>query len=133
MELIGSPRLAAAWVLWCLALAVGLVAGTSLAMPLRAGLGLLLPVPACLGVRLLLARQPHDIGRLRWQADGRWWLQDRRGRCAYVQPQPPQRLGSLLWFRWQEAGRRRVLIIDGTTVEPNQWRRLKAGLQFARA
>jgi hypothetical protein len=122
-----------AWALWCLALGMSIARGTDLPVVLRAGL--LLPTLALGvgGVRLLRARQPSDIRRLRWQSDGRWWLQERCGRCAYVQPQSPQRLGALLWLRWREGGRRRILIIDGAVVEPNDWRRLKARLKFARS
>jgi hypothetical protein len=87
-------------------------------------------VAAGRGVVVLLARRAGDIGHLCWQGDGRWLLRNRRGRSAYVQPDRPRRLGTLLWLRWSSAGRRRILIIDGALVEPNAWRRLKATLKF---
>jgi hypothetical protein len=109
-------------------LAIGL--GSSLALPLRLPLALLPVALGLHGLRLLRARRPCDIQLLTWQPDGRWWLQERSGRGSYVQPRPPQRLGPLLWLHWRSDGRRRMLIIDASVVEPNPWRRLKAGLKL---
>lgn len=85
------------------------------------------------GVRVLRGRGPGAIQALAWHSDGRWWLQDRSGREVYVQPQPSRCWGPLLWLRWHCEGRRRLLIIDGAVVEPNQWRRLKAELKLGRS
>jgi hypothetical protein len=132
IELQGSARLAWAWASWCAALALGAALGSSLPSAVRLILVLLAAALGRQGVVALRSRRSCDIRRLRWQADGRWWLQERGGRGAYVQTQPPQRLGTLLWIRWRSAGRRRLLIIDGAVVEPNDWRRLKARLKFGR-
>ena len=83
------------------------------------------------GAVLLLARGPAACVRLRWEADGRWWLQERSGGAHYVQPGPPRSLGALVWISWREGGGRRHLVIDGGTMEPNAFRRLKARLKFA--
>ena len=123
-------RLAWAWASWCSGLAVAIWAGSALPAAVRIAAVLLTLVGAGRGVVLLLARRAADIEHLCWQGDGRWLLRDRRGCSAYVQLQTPRRLGELLWLRWHRAGRRRILIIDGALVEPNDWRRLKARLKF---
>ena len=130
LEVSGSARLAWAWASWCSGLAVAIWAGSALPVAVRGAAVLLTLAGAGRGVVVLLARRADDIEHLCWQGDGRWLLRDRRGRGAYVQPQTPQRLGALLWLRWHSDGRRRILIIDGALVEPNDWRRLKARLKF---
>ncbi len=130
LELRGSVRLAWAWALWCCGLATAIWAGSALPVAVRFAAVLLTLCGAVRGVVTLLARRAGDIGQLRCQGDGRWLLRDRRGAGAYVQLQPPRRLGELLWLRWHSAGRLRILIIDGALVEPNDWRRLKATLKF---
>ena len=132
LELKGSARLAWGWALWCLALALAIALGSSLPLAVRLPLALLPAALGLHGMRLLRARRPCDIQCLTWQADGRWWLQERSGRGSYVQLRPPQRLGPLLWLHWRSEGRRRMLIIDAAVVEPNQWRRLKAELKLRR-
>jgi hypothetical protein len=105
-------------------------AGSALPPAVRSASVALMLAGAGRGVVVLLARRAGDIEHLCWQGDGRWLLRDRRGHSAYVQPHRPRRLGKLLWLRWYSAGQRRILIIDGALVEPNDWRRLKVALKF---
>jgi hypothetical protein len=135
LELHGSPRLAVLWALWALALAAALWTGCALPWWSRLGLaGLALGagwrgVLSLLGRRGLAAHRTTN-GRLRWERDGRWWHQSGALEGTYVQPDPPQRLGSLLWLRWREQGRRRYLLFDARTAEPRALARLKARMKF---
>jgi hypothetical protein len=90
-----------------------------------------LPGALWCGTRVLLGREARAIVRLRWESDGRWWVQERSGASAYVEPGVPRRLGPLFWLSWRQARRRHHLLIDGALMEPNAMRRLKARLRLS--
>lgn len=95
---------------WALAWPIGLLP-----------LGLVRP-----GWRWLGGQGPAAPRRLRWLADGRWWLERRDGWAGYVTLRPPRRLGSLFWLGGRGPQGRIEWLIDGTTMEPNALRLLKA-------
>ncbi|MBS0388652.1 MAG: hypothetical protein JSR15_09240 [Proteobacteria bacterium] len=126
-ELRGSPRLAAAWVSWCGALALGLWLGCDLPGWWRLALVLMTTIAAWQGARGLLG----CCGRVRCELDGRWRYGYPAARPAYVQADPPRCLGPVLWLRWPARGRgHRYWIIDAACVEPNAWRAIKARMRF---
>ena len=126
-ELRGSPRLAAAWALWCGALALGLWLGCDLPAWYRLGLVLMTAVAARQGARSLLACR----GRVRCGPDGRWQYAGPGATAAYVQADPPRCLGPVLWLRCPARGRaHRFVAVDAACVEPNAWRAIKARMRF---
>ncbi len=127
LELRGSRRLAAAWVLWCLALAVAMALGCALPGWIRLGVSTLVLGALRRGALTLRA----GGGRLRWQADGRWRHQEPGMSGTYVQPTPPQRLGPMLWLSWPGPGGRRYFPLEVSGVEPKARRTLKARMKFS--
>lgn len=127
LELRGSRRLAAAWALWSLALAAGLLIGCALPWWCRLGLSALAAGAGWRGALTLLSAG----GLLRWEADGRWRHAEPALPAAYVQPGPLQRLGLILWLRWPTSGGHRYFPVDGSGVEPKAWRALKARMKFS--
>lgn len=121
--------MAAGWVLWCLALAAGLWAGCALAAWLRLGLVALVLSAGWIGARQL--RRGAGALRLAWEPDGRWRMHDGSGAGSYVQPDPPRRLGPILWVRWRGGRGARYLHADGIPVEPKALRTLKARMRLA--
>ena len=121
--------MALGWALWCLALAAGLWAGCALAPWLRFGLAaLMLPVGG-LGARHL--RRGAGALRLVWQSDGRWRIHGGSGAGSYVQPDPPRRLGPILWVSWPGGRGASYLHADGIRVEPIALRALKGRMRLA--
>ena len=125
-ELRGSPRLAAAWALWCIALGLSLWLGCDLPWWYRLGLVLLVLIALWRGVRGFL----RYGGRLHCESDGQWRHEPPKAAATYVQPTPPRALGPLLWLAWPVRGRRRYLTVDSAGVEPNAWRAIKARMRF---
>jgi hypothetical protein len=126
-------RLAAAWALWCLALALGLWFGCALPGWARGLLCLLALAALWRGGRQLLGRPGGVDGGWRWEADGRWRSAGRFGPAAYVAMDPPRRLGPCLWLRWQAASGHRYLLVDGAGMEPKALALIKARMKFSRA
>ena len=121
--------MALGWALWCLALAAGLWAGCALVPWLRFGLAaLMLPVGG-LGARHL--RRGAGAARLVWEADGRWRLQGGSHPGSYVEPDPPRRLGPILWISWRGGRGAGYLHADGIRVEPIALRALKGRMRLA--
>lgn len=118
-----------AWVSWCLALGLCLWFGCALEAGYR--LALLAGV-AWFGVRGYTQLRPRGhAGRLRWEADGRWWLDRGPGFVTYVQPDPPRRLGAMIWVRWRSRPGGRYFHADGIVVEPKALPALKARTHFS--
>jgi hypothetical protein len=123
-----------AWLAWCLALSVSVALAAwrgvadsgpwpwALAYPLAA-LPLVLIRP---GWRWLLGRGARAPRRLRWQGDGRWWLEEQGGWAGYVSLAAPRRLGPLVWLGGRGPRGRIHCLLDGNTMEPNALRRLQA-------
>jgi hypothetical protein len=123
-----------AWVLWCLALAAfgllatfrGWSAGGAWPWALG-GLASLLPLALALpGWRWLAGVGPRAPQRLRWEADGRCWLQEKGGWSGYVTFAPPRQLGPWFWLQGCGPQGRCEFLLDGTRMEPNAVRALKA-------
>jgi hypothetical protein len=118
VELRGSPRLAAAWALWCFALGAGLWWGCDLPWWCRLGLLCLVTLALRQGVRSFLA----GGGKLRCEPDGQWRYEPPQAATSYVQIAAPRLLGPLLWLGWP--------VVDSSRVEPNAWRAIKARMRF---
>ena len=117
MELrLETPRaLAWSWALWCLALALGVWWGCALCTVPRLALVAVVAVAGWRGVAQL--RRSGEPRRLRWESDGRWRLEAAPGNVVYVQPDPPRRLGAMIWIRWREGAGGRYFHADGIVVE----------------
>ena len=121
--------MALGWVLWCLALAAGLWLGCALAAQLRLGLAALVVSAGWLGA--LQLRRGAGALRLVWEPDGRWRVYGGSSAGTYVQPEPPRRLGPILWVSWRGGRGARYLHADGIPVEPMALRTLKARMRLA--
>ena len=121
--------MAAGWILWCLALAAGLWVGCALATWLRLALAALVLSAGWFGARQL--RRGAGALRLVWEPDGRWRVYGGSGAGSYVQPDPPRRLGPILWISWPGGRGARYLHADGIPVEPMALRTLKARMRLA--
>ncbi len=130
LSLSGSRGLACGWVLWCLALALGLWLGCALPAGWRLGL---VAVVALAGWRgYLRLRRPEEGRSLRWEADGRWRVEGGSGPGAYVQPGRLRRLGRVVWIGWPGNGTTgRYFHADGVLVEPKALAALKGRVKFA--
>jgi len=134
-DLNGSPLLALLWALWAVALAAALWAGCALPRWPRLGLAGLALGAGWRGALDFLGQRGAVAGRagggqLRWERDGRWWHQSGSLPGTYVQPDPAQRLGPLLWLRWRTPQGRRYLLLDAHSAEPRRLARLKARMKF---
>lgn len=78
------------------------------------------------GWRWLAGKDPHAAVRLRLEADGRGWLQERGGWSGYVTFDRPRRLGPWFWLQGRGPRGRVEFLLDGTGMEPNAVRALKA-------
>jgi len=124
------PRwLAWSWLLWCVALGLGLWLGCDLDAGCRAALAAAVAVARWQGYRQL--RRSGVSRRLRWEPDGRWRLDGDAGPVTYVQPGPPRRLGAMIWIRWREEPGGRYFRADGIVVEPKARSALKARTNVA--
>jgi hypothetical protein len=121
--------MAAGWVLWCLALAAGLWVGCALSAWLRLALAFLVLAAGWFGARQL--RRGAGALRLVWEPDGRWRVHGGSSAGSYVQPDPPRRLGPILWVGWSDGRGARYLHADGIPVEPMALRTLKARMRLA--
>jgi hypothetical protein len=126
LELRGSPRLATAWGLWCIALAAAMWWGCDLAWWWRLALLGVVALALWRGVRVFLIGE----GQLRCDAGQRWRHEAKKGETTYVQADAPRLLGPLLWFSWRSPRGRRFVTLDASRVEPNAWRALKARMRF---
>lgn len=136
IEQSGSLRLSLGWALWCLALTMGLWFGCALPWWIRLGLSQLALGAGWCGASVLLGRRAGTNGRVRWQADGRWWFAQQgcqgAGQGVYVQPGSVCRLGGFLWLRWRDSSGWRYFVADGGNMEPMALARLKARMKFTR-
>jgi hypothetical protein len=73
----------------------------------------------------------HRIITVRWQADGRWLLDDREHTVLAELASGSRLFGTALWLRWKTPGRRwRSMLLTGRDLPPDQLRALAVRLRI---